>query len=97
MLKKSSRVNVKNAYFNNFFNITINFSTAVNSPHNCYQESKFLFAILCLFTQCYKSFIRLIAWVNNPLNEDPFCFSLYYSPVPNNRGVLIKRAGGSDR
>ena len=42
MLKKSSRVTVKNVYFNNFCNIT----TAVNSPHNCYQESKFLFTII---------------------------------------------------
>ena len=76
---------LKNVYFNNFCNVTINFSTAVNSPHNCYQESKILFTILCLFTQCYKIFMRLIAWVNNPLIEDPIHYSLY-SPVPNNRG-----------
>lgn len=50
MLKKSSRVNVKNVYFNNFCNIT----TAVNSPHNCYQESKFLLTIIFV-EKCFRS------------------------------------------
>ena len=50
MLKKSSRVNVKNVYFNNFCNI----NTAVNSPHNCYQESKFLFTIIFV-EKCSRS------------------------------------------